>query len=59
MKNENKIVLISAVAVIAIMGIILLRRKPLEEEKKQEYTPEQVEAVKNIAQSLKTPLKFR
>jgi hypothetical protein len=58
MKNENKIVLISAVAIIAIMGIILVRRKPLQDKKKQEYTPEQVEAAKNIAKALSTPIKF-
>ena len=57
MKNENKVVIISAIAIIAIMGYILLRRKPLEEEKK-EYTPEQVEAAKNIAKTLSTPIKF-
>lgn len=57
MKNENKVVIISAIAIIAIMGYILLRRKPLQEEKK-EYTPEQVEAAKNIAKTLSTPIKF-
>ncbi len=52
MKNKNLVIIASAVGIIGILAIVLLKRRKMQEEETNEMTPEQVEAAKSVASSI-------
>jgi hypothetical protein len=52
MKNKNLIIVASALGIIGIFAIILLKRRKMEEENTDKMTPEQVEAAKSLASAV-------
>ena len=52
MKNKNLVIIASAVGIIGILAIVLLKRRKMQEEETNKMTPEQVEAAKSVASSI-------